>query len=192
MTRFYASKLQGTGMRWLCFLVITAALLGASAMPVAAASVLTISASPQQAHIGDIVTLNGTVSGITTIAVYLFVIGPDLDTRGVTLDNLNIPAGRGLFTTAPVQLSDGSWTFTWDTSVILGEMKPGKYTVYVVSSPLDRLRYVREDFATAEIEFLASDKPVAEIPLEPAIPFIAVGVGAVLGLCMSRIQGKRK
>jgi hypothetical protein len=191
MTRFYASKLQGTGMRWLCFLVITAALLGASAMPVAAA-VLTISASPHQAHIGDIVTLNGTVSGITTIAVYLFVIGPDLDTRGVTLDNLNIPAGRGLFTTAPVQLSDGSWTFTWDTSVILGEMKPGKYTVYVVSSPLDRSRYVREDFATAEVEFLASDKPASDIPLEPAIPVIAVGVGAVLGLCVSRIQGKRK
>jgi hypothetical protein len=64
--------------------------------------------------------------------------------------------------------------------------------VYVVSSPLDRLRYVREDFATAEIEFLASDKPVAEIPLEPAIPVIAVGVGAVLGLYMSQLQEKRK
>jgi len=178
-------------MRWMCLLVITTALLGSITMPVAAA-VLTISASPHQAHIGDIVTLNGTVSGITTIAVYLFVIGPDLDTRGVTLDNLNIPAGRGLFTTAPVQLSDGIWTFTWDTSVILGEMKPGKYTVYVVSSPLDRSRYVREDFATAEVEFLASDKPAADIPLEPAIPVIAVGVGAVLGLCVSRIRGKRK
>jgi len=178
-------------MRWMCLLVIITALLGSIAMPVAAA-VLTISASPHQSHIGDTITLNGTVSGITTIAVYLFVIGPDLDTRGVTLDNLNIPAGRGLFTTAPVQLSDGSWTFTWDTSVILGEMKPGKYTVYVVSSPLDRSRYVREDFATAEVEFLASDKPAADIPLEPAIPVIAVGVGAVLGLCVSRIQGKRK
>jgi hypothetical protein len=192
MTMFYVSKLQGTGMRWACLLVITTALLGAIAMPVTASSVLSISASPQQAHIGNIVTLNGTVSGITTIAVYLFVIGPDLDTRGVTLDNLNIPAGRGLFTTAPVQLSDGSWTYTWDTSVILGEMKPGRYTVYVVSSPLDRLRYVRDDFATAEIEFLASDKPVAEVPLEPAIPVIAVGVGAVLGFYMSRIQEKRK
>jgi hypothetical protein len=192
MTMFYASKLQGTGMRWAFLLVIITALLGAIAMPVAAATVLTISASPKQAHIGDIVALNGTVSGITTIAVYLFLVGPDLDTRGVTLDNLNIPAGRGLFTTAPVQLSDGSWTYTWDTSVILGEMKPGIYTVYVVSSPLDRLRYVREDFATAEIEFLLSDKPVAEIPLEPAIPVIAVGVGAVLGLYMSRMQGKRE
>jgi hypothetical protein len=76
--------------------------------------------------------------------------------------------------------------------VILGEMKPGRYTVYVVSSPLDRLRYVREDFATAEIEFLASDKPAAETPLEPAIPVIAVGVGAALGLYMSRMRDKRK
>ena len=94
-------------MRWVSLLVIAAALMAAVAMPAAAATVITISASPQQAHIGDIVTLNGNISGITTIAVYLFVIGPDLDTRGVTLDNLNIPAGRGLFTTAPVQLSDG-------------------------------------------------------------------------------------
>jgi hypothetical protein len=192
MTRFYVSKFQGTGMRWLCLLIITIVLLGASAMPAAAATVITISASPQQAHIGDIVALNGNISGITTIAVYLFVIGPDLDTRGVTLDNLNIPAGRGLFTTAPVQLSDGSWTYTWDTSVILGELKPGNYTVYVVSSPLDRLRYVREDFATAEVEFLPSDKPAAETPLGPAIPVISVGIGAVLGLHMTRMQGKRK
>jgi len=178
-------------MRWLCFPIIMIAFLGAIAMPVAAATELTIAASPQQAHIGDTVTLNGNVSGITTIAVYLFVIGPDLDTRGVTLDNLNIPAGRGLFTTAPVQLSDGSWSYTWDTSVILGEMKPGNYTVYVVSSPLDRSRYVREDFATARIEFLPSDKPSPETPLGPAIPVIAVGMGAVLGICVARIREKR-
>jgi len=179
-------------MRWLRFLIITIVFLGAGAMPVTAATVLTISASPQQAHIGDTVTLNGNISGITTIAVYLFVIGPDLDTRGVTLDNLNIPAGRGLFTTAPVQLSDGSWSYTWDTSVILGEMKPGNYTVYVVSSPLDRSRYAREDFATARIEFLPSDKPSPEAPLGPAVPVIAVGVGAVLGLFGSRMRGNKK
>jgi len=179
-------------MRWMCLLVLIPALLGAIAIPVGAASVLTISASPAQAHIGDTITLNGTVSGITTIAVYLFVIGPDLDTRGVTLDNLNIPAGRGLFTTAPVRMSDGSWTYIWDTSVILGEMKPGIYTVYVVSSPLDRSRYIREDFATAEVEFLPSENNAPEIPLNPAIPVIAVGAGAVLGLFMVRMRKKRK
>ena len=179
-------------MRWACLLVITVALLGVVTTPVAAITTLTISASPQQVHIGDVVTINGTVSGITTIAVYLFVTGPDLDSRGVTLENLNIPAGRGLFTTAPVKLSDGSWTYTWDTSVILGEMTPGKYTVYVLSSPVDRLRYIREEVATTGVEFLASDKPVTETPIEPVIPVIAVGVAASLGVCVSRQQEKRK
>lgn len=192
MKRIYGTRLYGTGMRWAYLLVILLALIGISAMPVAAAPVLTISATPHQAHIGDIVTLNGTVSGITTIAVYLFVTGPDLDTRGVTLDNLNVPAGRGLFTTAPVQMNDGTWTYTWDTSVILGVISPGKYTVYVVSSPVDRLRYVSGDIATADVEFLASDKPVAETPLDPVIPVIAIGIAGILGLVMFRMQGKRE
>jgi hypothetical protein len=192
MTGLYLIKVKSTGMRWACLLIITAALLGVVINPVGAATILTISASPQQAHIGDVVTINGTISGITTIAVYLFVTGPDLDTRGVTLENLNIPAGRGLFTTAPVRLSDGSWTYTWDTSVILGVMHPGKYTIYVVSSPLDRLRYIKEEVATAEVEFLASDKPVTETPLEPVIPVIAVGVAAALGFCVSRRREERR
>jgi hypothetical protein len=192
MTRLYILKVQPTGMRWACLLLITATLLGFLIAPVGAATILTISASPQQAHIGDVITINGTVSGIATIAVYLFVTGPDLDTRGVTLDNLNIPAGRGLFTTAPVRLSDGSWTYTWDTSVILGTMTPGKYTIYVVSSPVDRLRNVRGDMATVEVEFLASDKPVTETPLEPAVPVIALIIVGVLGLCASRQPEKRR
>jgi hypothetical protein len=192
MTGLYLIKVKSTGMRWACLLIITAALLGVVINPVGAATILTISASPQQAHIGDVVTINGTISGITTIAVYLFVTGPDLDTRGVTLENLNNPAGRGLFTTAPVRLGNGSWTYTWDTSVILGVMHPGKYTVYVVSSPVDRLRNEKEDMATVDVEFLASDKPVTETPLEPALSVSAVGVVAVLGLWISRKQEKRR
>jgi multisubunit Na+/H+ antiporter MnhF subunit len=169
-------------MRWVCFLFFTAALLVVMVTPVAASTVISISAFPQQAHIGEVVTLNGTISGITTIAVYLFVTGPELDVRGVTLDNLNIPAGRGLFTTAPVNMRDGSWTYTWDTSVILGTLEPGKYTIYVESSPLDRLRYMSGEYATVDVEFLPSDKPVAQTPLEPAIPLIAVGFVTTLGL----------
>jgi len=191
MTRLYIIKVQPTGMRGAYLFLITTALLGLLIAPVGAATTLTISASPQQAHIGDIITINGTVSGIATIAVYLFVTGPDLDTRGVTLDNLNIPAGRGLFTTAPVRLSDGSWIYTWDTSVILGTMTPGKYTIYVVSSPVDRLRNVREDMATVDVEFIAPDKPVTEAPLEPAVPIIALIIVGVLGLCASRQPEKR-
>ena len=191
METLYGTKLHGTGMRWAYLLIMSVALIGALATPVSAATVLTISSSPYQAHIGDVVTLNGTITGITTIAVYLFVTGPDLDPRGVTLENLNIPAGRGLFTTAPVQLTDGSWIYTWDTSVILGVIKPGIYTIYVVSSPLDRLRYPSEDYAITDVEFLASDNPVNEAPLNSAIPVLALVIAAVLGIYMSQSQVRK-
>jgi hypothetical protein len=178
-------------MRGMYFLIAVVMVLGVVVAPVAAQPVLTVFASPQKAHIGDVVTLNGTVSGITTIAVYLFVTGPDLDTRGVTLDNLNIPAGRGLFTTAPVQLTDGSWTYRWDTSVILGTLKPGNYTIYVESSPLDRLRTSSGDFATVNVEFLPSDQPPAGTPLEPALPIITLGLVTVMGLWRFRMKKER-
>ncbi|MCX6686810.1 MAG: hypothetical protein NT112_00230, partial [Methanoregula sp.] len=87
-------------------IVLIAALMVCCAIPCVAAVSLEINATPVQAHIGDTITLTGKVSGLKTIAVYLFVNGPDLDNRGVTLENLNIPAGRGLFTTAPVNLND--------------------------------------------------------------------------------------
>ena len=74
---------------------------------------MTISAAPDQAHLGDVITLHGRVTGVNTIAVYLFLTGPGLDPRGVTLENLNVPAGSGLFTTAPVNLSDGRWSYSW-------------------------------------------------------------------------------
>jgi hypothetical protein len=186
MLRFYVPETQGCGMRRVCILFVTVAVLLIAAPAMADVS-LTINATPQPAHIGDIVTINGTVKGSPTIAVYLFVTGPELDPRGVTLDNLNIPTGRGMFTTAPVQLSDGSWTYSWDTSVILGTLKPGKYTLYVLDSPTDRLRFVRADYATTEIEFLPSDTPMTETPLDPILAVVAVA-----GICVAGGIVRRK
>ena len=168
-----------TGMRLL--LVLTA--LFFITLPVSAAVTLTINATPPAARIGETILLNGTVSGTNTIAVFLFLTGDGLDTRGVALDNLNIPAGRGMFTTAPVQLSDGSWTYAWDTSVILGSLKPGKYTVYVVDRPVDRLRPVMPEYATVDVEFHPAARPPEETPLDPVLPLIAialVGCGVLL------------
>ncbi|MDD5142709.1 hypothetical protein [Methanoregula sp.] len=168
------------GMR---LLLVIAALLFI-ALPVSAEVTLTINATPASARIGDTIILNGTVSGTTTIAVFLFLTGDGLDTRGVALDNLNIPAGRGMFTTAPVQLTDGTWTYTWDTSVILGTLKSGMYTVYVVDSPVDRLRPVMPHYATADIEFHPAAHPPEETPLHPLLPLCAVvlAMGLVLWL----------
>jgi hypothetical protein len=150
---------------------------------------ITIAASPSEAHVGDTINLNGTVTGINTIAVYLFVTGPGLDPRGVSLENLNIAAGHGLFTTAPVHMDDGSWTYTWDTSIIVGNLKPGKYQVYVVGSPLDRLRSNPQETAVAEVTFLPSDTPVTETPLSPLVPVAALGVA---GLAFFLVCGKKE
>ncbi len=167
-------------MRWCIPIVIAAALL-VCLVPVAGATAISINASPGVVHVGDTVILRGNISGINTIAVYLFVVGRDLDPRGVTLDNLNIPTGRGLFTTAPVNMNTGDWEYEWDTSVILGNLKPGNYTVYVVSAPMDRMRFVKEEHATADISFHLSDKPVTEIPLSPMTPLAALVIAGMFG-----------
>jgi len=176
-------------MRRAAILFILVAALLCAFIPAAGAVTLTLNASEKEAHIGDIITLNGTVNGIRTIAVYLFVTGPDLDPRGVTLDNLNIPAGRGLFTTAPVNMKDGTWSYTWDTAVILGNFKPGTYTIYVVSSPIDRLRFVEEDYATTQIVFIPSETPPGEVPVEPVLPVVAL---VITGVILLGYRGMRR
>lgn len=160
------------------FIIIVALLC--ALIPIAGAVTLTVNTSANEAHIGDTITFRGSVSGIKTIAVYLFVIGPELDPRGVTLDNLNIPAGRGLFTTAPVNMDDGTWSYTWDTAVILGNLKPGTYTVYVVSSPNDRIRFNNGEYAKTEIVFDPSEEPPHEMPVEPVLPVMALGISGVV------------
>ena len=191
MTGVYVPAAHNSPLRWVSFLLVIAALLTIAAPAAAAGVSLTINALPHQAHIGDTVTINGTVNGSSTIAVFLFVTGPGLDPRGVTLDNLNVPTGRGMFTTAPVHLSDGSWTYSWDTSVILGTLQPGNYTVYVLDTPVDRLRFVRAEYASTEIEFLSPDIPAAETPLDPLLPVLAVGL-AGMGICCAGTLHSRK
>jgi len=166
-------------MRRVCVAILACALLGIC-FPVSGAVHLAIAASPQEPHIGDVVTLNGTVSGVNTIAVYLFVTGPGLDPRGTTLDNLNIPTGRGLFTTAPVFMNNGTWTYTWDTSVILGTLRPGNYTVHVVTVPVDGLHFTRGEYAATTVAFQPPEVPVTEAPVSPVLPVAALGIAGIL------------
>jgi len=168
-----------------CPLVAVAFLVFLAILP-AGAQTVTINATPTVVHMGNTVYLNGTVSGIHTIAVYLFVTGPDLDSRGVTLENLNIPAGRGLFTTASVDLKTGTWNYPWDTSIILGNMNPGTYKVYVATSPIDRERFSHEGYASVDVTFLPSEKEATPVPLSPGIAVVALGINIITGSCMIR------
>jgi len=162
------------------FLFVAAVLVLAA--PVAGAVGVTIDTTPKDHHIGDTVTLFGTVTGINTIAVYLFVTGPGLDPRGVALDNLNIPAGRGLITTAPVNMVNGTWSYKWDTSVILGTLKPGNYTVHVVASPVERMRFNEGESASVGVTFLPPPETEPETPLDPVLPGVACGIAGMLFL----------
>lgn len=185
MKMFYRSCSYDTGMhRWLHLVI--ALTLFVCAIPAAGALAVSINASQQNAHIGDVIMLDGKVSGIQTIAVYLVVTGPGLDPRGVTLENFNIPAGRGMFTTAPVNMNTGTWQYQWDTSVTLGEMRPGKYIVYVVSSPLDRQRFAPGEYAMTEITILPSKNPTTGIPLSPFTTVAALVIAGIMGCCAIR------
>ena len=172
-------------MRKALLLAVAACIL-CGMMPLVSAVSMEINATPSQAHIGDTVTLKGSISGLKTIAVYLFVTGPELDNRGVTLENINYPAGRGLFTTAPVNLDDGTWEYTWDTSVILGTLKPGTYTVHVVDTPVERLRFATGESAQTEIEFLPSGIPENEAPLDPIVTLAALITLSCAGTVLMR------
>jgi hypothetical protein len=160
-------------------LLFAAVLFVLSVPPVAGAIGMTIDATPVNPHVGDTVTLSGTVTGIKTIAVYLFVTGPGLNPQGATLDNLNIPTGRGLFTTAPVNMANGSWTYSWDTSVILGTLKPGNYTVHVVTSPVERMRFSEGESASVDVTFLPPLATEPETPLDPVLPVAACGIAGI-------------
>jgi hypothetical protein len=163
-------------------LLLAAVVFALLSAPVAGAIGLTIDAAPKDPHVGDTVLLSGTVTGINTIAVYLFVTGPGFDPRGVTLDNLNIPTGRGLFTTAPVNMENGTWSYAWDTSVIIGTLKPGKYTVHVVASPVQRMRFNEDESASVDVTFLPPPVTEPETPLDPVLPAAACGIAGILFL----------
>jgi len=147
---------------------------------------VTINATPSVIHLGDTVLLTGNVSGVHTIAVYLFLAGPDLDSRGVTLENVNVPAGRGLFTTAPVNMKDGTWIYPWDTSVILGNLNPGTYTVYVVTTPVDHERFGTGSYASARITILPEKAEPTPLPVSPWTALVALGVAASACACIAR------
>ncbi len=157
----------------------------------ASAQPVSISASPSVAHLGDTIFLSGNVSGVHTIAVYLFLVGPDLDSRGVTLENVNVPAGRGLFTTAPVNMDDGTWQYPWDTSVILGNLNPGTYTVYVVTAPVDHERFSTGPYATTKITIEPAQTEATPIPLSPWGTIMALAITAGAGAVFLSRQNKR-
>ncbi|MEN6609518.1 MAG: hypothetical protein ABFC24_01625 [Methanoregulaceae archaeon] len=145
---------------------------------VSAAYSFNFTSSADQANVGDAINFKGSVQGLNTISVYLFVTGPGLDPNGATLENIRVSSGGGMFTTVPVKLVDNTWQYTWDTAPFADVMQPGYYTVYVVAAPmgLGRLSMSGEPFASKTILFLktAQSNTTTESPLYPVVAIAAV------------------
>ena len=168
-------------IRNLFLLVLVLALL---CIPAGTADRLTIGALPELSAIGDQVVLSGTTNSEEIIAVFLFVAGPGLDSRGVCLENLNLPAGHGYFTSAHVS-PDGTWKYTWDTAYLAGRLLPGTYSVYVVNLPLGLPHSGSVTFARTNITFTRRPDP----GLAPAaLPLCIAGISG--GAFLIRLRKK--
>jgi hypothetical protein len=136
------------------------------------ANQLTIVPLPGIYSIGDQVVITGTTDAKDIIAVFLFVAGPGLNRRGVCMENLNLPAGAGYFTSAHVN-PDGTWRYVWDTGYLAGRLVPGTYTVYVVNLPLGLPHTGSVSFAKTNVTFTRMPSPGLGIDI---LPLCLVGI----------------
>jgi hypothetical protein len=135
---------------------------------------ITIDASPATPHIGERVQISGISDIPNTIAVYLFVTGPGLNRAGVTLENLQLPAGSGYFTSAYVH-PDGRFEYEWNTGFVVGRLVPATYRIYAVSVPLNLERLTDTDeISVSYTDITFSSLPPPEIAIPWQIPAVSL------------------
>jgi len=165
------------------------------AVPLVAGYGFSISAPTGQASIGDTVVLNGSVQGLETTSVYLLVTGPGLDPDGATLEDIREAAGSltGLFTTAQVNIGNGTFQYTWDTAPYKNIMQPGEYTVYVMAAPmsLDRLSIDGEPFASKTVLFLKTDETLPPTPTQSPLPSWIAAAALALAISGMMMIGRK-
>lgn len=143
-----------------------------------AVGAITIEAHPGTPDIGERVHISGISDIPNTIAVYLFVTGPGLNRAGATLENLQLAAGSGYFTSAYVH-PDGRFEYEWNTGFIVGRLLPATYRIYVVSVPLnlDRLTDL-DEISVSHTDVTFSRPPSPEIAMPWEIPAVSLAVAA--------------
>jgi hypothetical protein len=87
--------------------------------------------------IGDRVPLNGTA--YTTNTLYIFVTGPGLDPDGVNPAQMKSPVVSGDPSTfVQVDVTNGRWSYIWNTAHQGFSLREGTYTLYAVSQPVGK------------------------------------------------------
>lgn len=159
-------------VRFLCLIGLCMMLAGT------AAGAITIEATPSSPDVGDRVFITGHSATPHVIAAYLFVTGPGLDRAGVTLENLNLKAGYGHFTSAFVH-PDGTFAYEWNTAFIAGRLVPGTYRIYAVDVPLNLERLTDTDEINMTFfDVTFTERPSTDIPLGWGMPLSALAFSA--------------
>jgi len=94
-------------------------------------------------YIGEEITLSGTCTDNST--VHLFMTGPNLNTNGVSLEDLS-----PTFISKRVE-ADDTWSYKWNTGDLKRSLDAGGYTIYAVSKPVLKDGLANAKYATAPI-----------------------------------------
>ena len=133
-----------------------------------AAGILTITEPVRGSfQIGEWVNLSGTNTESDTTS--LFVIGPYLDEGGTMLSNTSRLAKDGDVDSAAVG-TGRVWSYSWDTSAPMVDVKEGTYVVYAVTRPAWKSSLVGKTYATRLIEFRGRLFPVTTPPTGTPTP----------------------
>jgi hypothetical protein len=105
-------------------------------------------------YFGEVIKLSG--SNSETDNVYLFITGPNLNTNGVRLDQINMSVDdedASTFKTVSVD-ADNEWDYKWDTGSLGGNiLDAGSYTLYATSSPYGARSLSDTTYSSMSVQF---------------------------------------
>jgi PGF-CTERM protein len=102
-------------------------------------------------YMGDVIDLLGSSSAGDY--VYLFIVGPNLNSNGVRIDKPDIGCSNTVESTFKKVTvdADNEWKYKWDTSDFGVVLDPGSYTLYAVNEPKCKGSLSGTSYETASI-----------------------------------------
>jgi len=143
-------------------------------------------AASLQVVFGARIPLAGTAPG--SDYVYLFLTGPNLPARGISLvGGFPVVTGvPGSFTRVDV-LTDGTWSLTWDTRSLGRVLDPGTYVIYIVEEPRSLPDLDDAAYATQSVTFGA---PVETVTVAIAETTGSLAVDSSPGMSDVTLDGR--
>jgi PGF-CTERM protein len=102
-------------------------------------------------YLGETIKLTGTNTDSDN--VYLYLVGPNLATNGVSLADITVTCVSGnVATFKQVDVNtDNTWSYKWDTSQLTQSLDAGTYTVYAAAAPQSKDNLSDTEYSTASV-----------------------------------------